>query len=284
MPRYPVSRRTPASANLANILLLLLLTQSAHPSESSAAGTETLIGLVGRDYVLLAASTSSSSSGIAYTSSDLDKIYVLSDPRRDEANGDVVVAAAAAGCPADADRILGAAGGRCTLAEYGGDIGRDVRVVFDGRARGGTDGAAVPASVLGPDEVGHMIRGAVSDGLRKAGGKQLKVAMLVGGMGYGTAEANGDGDGRSDTSVLRPRLLWIDEYGSLLPVRYGAHGHGSNFLLSTLDARYRPDMDRQEAVGLLRDCFRQLGERYVINSPRPPCIKCVDSSGCELIV
>jgi 20S proteasome alpha/beta subunit len=84
--------------------------------------------------------------------------------------------------------------------------------------------------------------------------------------------------------VLEPRLYWLDEYGSIQQVQYGAHGHGSNFVLSILDQGFRTDMSREEATKLIRECFQQLRTRYVINSPQPPCIKCVDAAnGCVLI-
>jgi 20S proteasome subunit beta 4 len=78
-------------------------------------------------------------------------------------------------------------------------------------------------------------------------------------------------------------LYWLDEYGSLQNIQYGAHGHGSNFILSILDQGYRPNLTLEEATSLLRDCFQQLRTRYVINSPQPPCIKCVDARGSRLI-
>jgi len=78
-----------------------------------------------------------------------------------------------------------------------------------------------------------------------------------------------------------PKLFWLDEYGSLLAVEYGAHGLGSNFILSILDRHYHVDMTREEGIQLLKDCFEQLRSRYIINSPNPPCIKCIDSHGCQ---
>jgi 20S proteasome subunit beta 4 len=65
----------------------------------------------------------------------------------------------------------------------------------------------------------------------------------------------------SSTSKLRPYLYWLDEYGSLQKLQYGAHGHGSNFILSILDQGYRSDLTRKEAADLLRDCFDQLRMR-----------------------
>ena len=84
-------------------------------------------------------------------------------------------------------------------------------------------------------------------------------------------------------SRLQPRLYWLDEYGSLQKIQYSAHGFGSNFILSILDQGYRHDLTCQKAVALIRDCFAQLRTRYVINSPQPPCIKCVDAQGCRII-
>ena len=85
---------------------------------------------------------------------------------------------------------------------------------------------------------------------------------------------------------LQPRLYWLDEYGSIQNLQYGAHGYGSNFCLSILDQGYRPHLTRSEAVELMRHCFKQLRSRFVINSQppeRPPCIKCIDADGCTAL-
>ncbi len=83
---------------------------------------------------------------------------------------------------------------------------------------------------------------------------------------------------------LTPKLFWLDQYGSLQSLLYGAHGYGSNFVLSVLDQRYRSNMTRREAVDLLRECFEQLRQRYIINSPNPPRIKCIDADGVREIL
>jgi 20S proteasome alpha/beta subunit len=54
---------------------------------SSAAGSETLIGIVGKDFILLGADSSVSQS-IALTASNLDKITPLVDPFPNNGNGD----------------------------------------------------------------------------------------------------------------------------------------------------------------------------------------------------
>ena len=79
--------------------------------------------------------------------------------------------------------------------------------------------------------------------------------------------------------LLVPKLFWLDQYGSMQQLKYGAHGFGSNFALSVLDQRYRNDLTRDEAFDLIQECFLQLRQRYVINSPAKPRIKCVDLLG-----
>ena len=88
---------------------------------------------------------------------------------------------------------------------------------------------------------------------------------------------------QNNTQKLEPRLYWLDEYGSLQQIQYGSHGYGSNFILSILDQGYKPNMSKEDATQLLLNCFQQLRTRYIINSPQPPCIKCIDSNGCILL-
>jgi hypothetical protein len=101
----------------------------------------------------------------------------------------------------------------------------------------------------------------------------------------GGDDDDGD-DHRASTSNphLAPKLFWLDQYGSLQDMRYGAHGYGSNFAYSILDRGYSDSMSRREAAALIRECFEQLRLRYVINSPRPPRIKCIDRYGVTEII
>lgn len=95
-------------------------------------------------------------------------------------------------------------------------------------------------------------------------------------------ESNNDNEPNNE-STLRPRLYWLDSYGALQQLQYGAHGLGANFLLSILDQGFHPNMTRNEALLLIQECFRQLQMRYIINSPQPPRIKCVDAHGCHVM-
>jgi 20S proteasome subunit beta 4 len=95
------------------------------------------------------------------------------------------------------------------------------------------------------------------------------------------AQSNTDISDTSQSNEYEPKLFWLDEYGSLQIIDYGAHGLGSNFALSILDRGYKKDMTREEAVTLIHNCFDQLRTRFVINNPENPCIKCVDCDGCK---
>jgi 20S proteasome alpha/beta subunit len=81
----------------------------------------------------------------------------------------------------------------------------------------------------------------------------------------------------------KPCLYWIDQYGSLQSLPYGVHGLASNFLLSILDQGYKENMSKEEAIRLMNDCFEQLKLRYIIQSPKPPIIKCFDEDGCHIV-
>ena len=108
----------PLHLQLLVLLILLLLIEDE--VNATAAGTETLIGLTGDGFVLLAADSSLSAGSAALTSSDLDKIAVLSES----------VAAAAAGDAADADRLVGKLRALCSVARYENSPGSDVTYDF----------------------------------------------------------------------------------------------------------------------------------------------------------
>ena len=61
-------------------VILLILIRLPWKTESSAAQTETLIGIVGRDFVLLGADSALASGSIAWTATHVDKIAVLTNP------------------------------------------------------------------------------------------------------------------------------------------------------------------------------------------------------------
>jgi 20S proteasome alpha/beta subunit len=295
-----------------SLLLVSIILSYAHQASASAAGQETLIGIVGADFVLLGAD-SSVSQNIA-VASRVDKIAVVRPN----------IAAAAAG---DADRLVGLLKANAIIQEYEAGIGEDVIIVdCSGKASslGGDASSFAPVAITQHNSP-HVTAQAVATFARNQIYSQLRtrdphqVCLLIAGMERASTSTEHDtlvattsasfssqqvqhqvqtaslpyisskiASKESDTprpheSLLQPRLYWLDEYGSLQTLAYGAHGYGSNFVWSILDQGYKQNMSRQEAVALMQKCFAQLGERYVINSPHPPLIKCLDNSGCHVV-
>ena len=279
------------------LIVILAIAVVSKAVASSVAGTETLVGIVGKDFVLLGADSSVSQS-ISLTASNLDKIAVLVDPlvpHRGPSEQQTIVAAAA-GDAADSDRILGTLALHARYREWEASVGCDVDFVACTTTK---SPPRTPAG-LTVDAVAHFARHQIATQLRSATPKQ--VCLLVAGMSpvlasstrdfsskfaaeqvqMQVAQADSSSKPRSKQSteppselvaakrhVLEPRLFWLDEYGSMQRLHYGAHGFGSNFIVSILDQGYRPDLTREEAVVLMKDCFAQLRMRYVINSPQP---------------
>ena len=305
---------------LQQIVVLLLVTVAiallvVTTDASSAAGTETLVGIVGKDFVLLGADSSVSQS-IVLTASNLDKIAHLVDPfpsnaennKNDLLRRQQTILAAAAGDAADSDRLLGYLKAIGTLEEYKNHVGCDVKKVS---LSNGSNAISVNSSGLDARSMAHLARRCIWEKLRSR--TPYRICLLVAGMEeLGTKpERTAFLSQRVQTQVLqaesaqndesqplqnelieqkdnsknyyKPALFWLDEYGSLQEIEYGAHGHGSNFLLSILDQHYRTDLTREEAVALMQKCFKELRGRYIINSPEDPCIKCVDVDGVRLL-
>lgn len=306
-------------------LLLLLLLFPRHVS-STAAGTDTLVGIVGSDFILLGADSSVRQS-IALTASNLDKIAVVTDAHHGTNMlwQQQAVAVAAAGNPADTDRLVGMLSAQAALHEYSASWGGDVVTINCGEDDDDNTMPPLTAAGLSVQDVANLARAHISHNLRSS--RPLQVCLLVAGMmpvtsspvmtmrlvpstattkTYVSEQVQkqiqttvsqtkvGESPPRADVPTadfdtalqqphLEPRLYWLDEYGSLQSLQYGSHGYGSNFILSILDQGYKKGMNREEAVKLLRGCFEQLRMRYIINSPQPPCIKCIDATGCRII-
>lgn len=327
--------------------LLLILLYRDVSAQQSAAGQDTVIGIVGRDFVMMGADTSSSGGGgISLTSSNVDKLSVIHDGGGDNAlnilhtdsgitdSSDCLshrrsveqqaIVVGFAGDAADADRMAGTLKIHTQVREYEAGIGNDVVCTFDGESSSATKtvlGSISPAG-LDAESIAYLARKEIATRMRSR--QPLQLCLLVGGMvrcaSYSGASSSfservqrqvsaassayrlsservteekqddqicqNDSSGGSTpaaNSFLSPKLFWLDQYGSLQDLSYGCHGFGSNFALSVLDQRYRRGMSRQEAEVLIMECFEQLRQRYLINSPQPPRIKCIDAFGVREI-
>jgi hypothetical protein len=228
------------------------------------------------------------------------------------------IAIAAAGDTADCDNLISTLAEHAKMREYEASLGCDVNYVFNGLSNDDESFYVGNNGGLDMTAIGYLARGEISSALRSNTG-QLRVCLLIAGMVQHEEqnEASLFKDNKNASSILsqqiqmqianavenfeekvtqglekedeiklinpylKPRLLWLDETGSIQKIPYGVHGFASNFAFSILDQNYRPNLTRMEACKLIKDCFDQLRERYVINSPYPPYIKCIDASGCQ---
>lgn len=289
-------------------------------SSVSASGQETLIAVRGKDFILFGADSSLVSS-IAVTSSKIDKIHIIANPfpnkgsREQRSDEQQIVAVAAVGEPADCDKMVRLLKRHVTQYEYEAGIGCDVQCVY-----GNND--HIYGHGLHADAVANLARGQISKSLRSKDrlSTSLLIGGMVPCSLYNNADALVDsmmGDSfervkrqvensmdafgpsiaeksnpmdsgethieSSTEMLLQPKLFWLDEYGSIQSIKYGAHGLGSNFVLSILDRGYSKDITKSQALQLMNECFVQLKKRFLINSPESPCIKCIDIDGCHII-
>ena len=315
-------------------LISLLFFHGYASAQQSAAGQDTVIGVVGRDFVMMGADTSSSGGGgISLTSSNIDKLALIHDGGGNTALSNSIgclmhqrsleqqaILVGFAGDAADADRLAGKLTIHTQVKEYELGLGNDVVCTFDGLSSSTSNnfmGTVSPAG-LDAESIANFARKEIAARMRSR--QPLQLCLLVGGMvrcassrthssssslsnsvqkqvsGASSAYIGKDGDGnqedqinhdvrgiRTQPSFLSPKLFWLDQYGSLQNISYGCHGFGSNFALSVLDQRYQKDMSRQDAEELIMECFEQLRKRFLINSPQPPRIKCLDAFGVREI-
>ena len=139
------------------------------------------------------------------------------------------------------------------------------------------DTKSIPYEISASQKIQKQVRQALSEVNNK------KTTAIEGNIPQKLVRVTSSNVLNTGSGLYQPHLYWLDEYGSLQKIQYGAHGHGANFLLSILDQSYRPDLTRAEAVRLMEECFQQLRSRYVVNSPEAPCIKCVDTNGVRWV-
>ncbi|XP_013997421.1 proteasome subunit beta type-2 [Salmo salar] len=75
-----------------------------------------------------------------------------------------------------------------------------------------------------------------------------------------------------------PGLYYMDHLSALAKAPFAAHGYGAYLTLSILDRYYRPDLTRDEAVGLLKKCVEELNKRFILNLPSFS-VRLIDTEG-----
>ena len=205
------------------LLLLIFFSDIVYIyAQQSAAGQDTLIGIVGRDFIMMGADSSSSGGGggIALTSCSVDKLAVihdgigLSDVRssndddntssnyRRESMKQQAVAIGFAGDVADADRLLGTLRTHSQVKEYEVGIGNDVECVFDGQAESSeTTIGSVSSSGLDVEAIANLSRNQIASRMRSRA--PLQLCLLVGGM---VRCNNNGGSNKSQVQVVDNRV------------------------------------------------------------------------------
>lgn len=79
-----------------------------------------------------------------------------------------------------------------------------------------------------------------------------------------------------------PSLYWIDYLASSHKTPFSAHGYAGYFLLSIFDKYYKPGMNLNEGLELIKTCIEQLKRRFVLNAPSF-IAKVVDKDGVRVV-
>jgi 20S proteasome subunit beta 4 len=77
-------------------------------------------------------------------------------------------------------------------------------------------------------------------------------------------------------------LYTLDYLASMAKVNYGAQGYASNFVLSIFDREWKPDLNMEEGIEIIKKCLHELKTRFLISQPNF-LIKVVDKAGIRTI-
>ncbi|KXJ29047.1 proteasome subunit beta type-2 [Exaiptasia diaphana] len=75
-----------------------------------------------------------------------------------------------------------------------------------------------------------------------------------------------------------PELYHMDYLAAMAKVPFGAHGYGSFFALSVMDRFYKPNINREEAMDLLKKVISEVQKRFIVSLPNFA-VRVVDKDG-----
>lgn len=273
---------------------------------SHAGYSETLIGIQGKDFILLASDGTVGGGGAVLTTQQLDKIRIFR-------NG---IGIAGMGDPADVDFLMRTLQQKHSIDQPTSHHDR-LLTVYDcatGQTRSNT--RTNRRSDWTVECMAEALRYEIYEKLRTRNPMQ-ETAFLIAGMllNRGTTTtrrtpdilhvkdqirvaskafqqmpdsssmddtSTKDDASLSTTSSKQPALFWLDQYGSLQQVAYGAHGSASTLLWSVLDRGWHENMTLEQAQQLLDDCIQSLNQRFLFNNPKAAfVVKCIDENGCR---
>jgi len=85
-----------------------------------------------------------------------------------------------------------------------------------------------------------------------------------------------------DKTTDQNHLFYMDYLATSVELPYCAHGYGSYFTLSTLDAYYKEDMSQEDGIALLKKCIAEISKRFIVNLPTFH-VKIIDKTGIRNI-
>jgi 20S proteasome alpha/beta subunit len=206
---------------------------------------DTVIGITGKDFVLMASDAMCGRSIIVFKQ-DEDKQVQL-NPKV----------------------VMGMAGGAADRDQFGSLIKRNIilKELRDQR-------------VLSTSEVVNFTRTELHEAVRS---KPVQVNLLIGGVDEVDDKNNEtvttpitattSTDEKSEKSeknekinkIVVPSLYYMDYLASMIQVPYGIQGHASNFLLSLLDAEWKKDLTQEEVFNLFKKCRAELNARFLVS-------------------
>ncbi len=74
----------------------------------------------------------------------------------------------------------------------------------------------------------------------------------------------------------------MDYLAAFSKVDFGAHGYAAAFVLSVFDRDWKPNMNLEEGLDVIRKCIYELHSRFLISQPKF-IIKVVDKDGTRRV-
>lgn len=209
---------------------------------------DSIFGITGKDWVILAADSSCITSGIIVVKSDEDKIYPIGD-----------------------DKLLACQGKDNDRVHFCEFIQRNMALssLRDSHKHTAHSVACFVRNELayairnGPYEVNTLIAGVTE--IPKIEIKYPKIKDI--------SDDNDDNleiveeeDDDDDSGCAA--MYYVDCYGALQRVRYAAHGYGALFTLGLMDRVWRKNMTFDEGMELMKMCVRETQNRMATHCPK----------------
>lgn len=212
---------------------------------------DSIFGITGKDWVILASDSSCMTSGIIVVKSDEDKIYPIGDDKLLACQGK------------DPDRVR--------FCEY---IQRNMALsgLRESHKQTAHSVACFVRNELayatrnGPYEVNTLIAGVTE--LPKANIKYPKIKDITNDDAEDIEIVDENVEEEDEDEDSCASMYCVDCYGALQRVRYAAQGYGSLFTLGLMDHKWRKNMSFEEGLELIKACIVESQTRMATHCPK----------------